>query len=106
MNREVVNSRIVLCNKYNNDGELKWRKARIVVRDYSQRLRIDFQETFASVARQSTRRIMMALTAEYGMITNQCDATMANLNGKLEEEIFMEVLLLTEEILERIINWN
>lgn len=48
----------------------------------------------------------MALIAEYGMITNQCDATMANLNGELEEEIFMEVLLLTEEILEWIINWN
>jgi len=91
-------------NKYDSNGTLKRRKARIVARGFSQLPGIDFHETFAPVARLSTIRTMTALAAEYEMIIKQYDVTTAYLNGQLEEEIFMEVPVMTEKILEQIIN--
>lgn len=101
-NREVIDSRVVSRNKKRN---LDRRKACIVARNFSpQRPGIDFLETLAPVARLSTIRTMMALAAEFGMITNQYDVITTYLNGELKEEIFMEVPVLTEEILELIID--
>jgi len=103
-NREVIGSRIILGNKYDSNGILKRRKARIVARGFSQLSGIDFHETFAPVARLSTIRTITALAAEYGMLIKQYDITTAYLNGQLEEEIFMEVPVMTEEVLEQIIS--
>ncbi|CAK9818809.1 Retrovirus-related Pol polyprotein from transposon TNT 1-94 [Anthophora quadrimaculata] len=90
-NAKVIGSRIVLRNKYKPDGKIDRRKARIVARGFSQRYGIDFNETFAPVARLESVRIMAALAAEYDLKIHQIDVTSAYLNGKLDEEIFMEV---------------
>jgi len=50
-------SRIVLRNKYHDDGTLNRRKAKLVAKDCSQRPGIDCGETFAPVARMSSVRI-------------------------------------------------
>lgn len=58
----------------------------------SQQPGVDFQETFAPVARQSSIRILMALAAEFNLELFQLDVEMAYINGDLDEDeqIFME----------------
>lgn len=99
----VISSRIVLRNKYNADGTLDKRKARIVARGFSQRPGIDFDETFAPVARIGSIRMLTSIAAQYGMQIKQFDVTTAYLNGVLEEKIYMEVPNYTEDTLEKII---
>lgn len=100
--RKVIGSRVVLRNKYDQDGNIDRRKARIVARGFAQRPGVDFDETFAPVARLNSIRMMMALATQYGMKVNQFDVTTAYLNGVLEEKIYMELPKLTEETLEEI----
>lgn len=100
---KIIGSRVVLRNKYKEDGTLERRKARIVARGFAQRPGIDFDETFAPVARLSSIRIMVALAVEHDMTIQQFDVTTAYLNGELQEKVFMEVPKYTMEALEDII---
>lgn len=60
----------------NNEGFVKKFKARLVIQGFSQRAGVDYDETFATVARQESLR--------------QVDVVSVYLNGKLDEEIFMK----------------
>lgn len=90
-NAKTIDSRVVLRNKYKQDGTLDRRKARLVAKGFAQRPGIDFDSTFAPVARIESIRIMMALAVEKDMIVEQLDVTTAYLNGTLQEKIYMEV---------------
>lgn len=87
----VIGSKFVLRNKYKENGYLERRKARVVAKGFAQRPGVDFDDTFAPVARIESIRILMALAAERGMFVEQLDVTTAYLNGILNEEIFLEV---------------
>lgn len=88
--KNVVGYRWVLKTKYNADGSVERKKARLVAKGYTQRPGVDFRETFAPVARQSSVRILAALAAELGLTLYQLDVVMAYINGDLDEVIFME----------------
>lgn len=103
-NKNVVGSRVVLTNKYQSDGCLQKRKARIVARGFSQRPGVDFHESFAPVARLSSIRLVTAIAAHYKMYIHQCDITTAYLNSPIKEEIYMEVPEQLEETLEKLIS--
>lgn len=100
-NKNCIGSRFVLTNKYSPDGSLLKNKARFVARGFSQKPGIDFGETFAPVARQGSIRIMAALAAKLNTEIHQFDITTAYLNGKLDEQIFMECPAYFKEILEQ-----
>jgi hypothetical protein len=101
--REVIGSRIVLRNKYTANGTLeRRRKARLVAQGFSQRPGVHFKETFAPVARLSSIRLLASTAAQYDMNIRQFDVTCANLNGELEEEIFMEPSKYPLQVLEMI----
>ncbi|GBM98012.1 Retrovirus-related Pol polyprotein from transposon RE1 [Araneus ventricosus] len=51
---------------------------------------VDYQETFAPVARPGSIRTVMAYCAENNLEIFQLDFIMAYVNGDLDEEIFME----------------
>ncbi|RVW58020.1 Retrovirus-related Pol polyprotein from transposon RE1 [Vitis vinifera] len=51
---------------------------------------VDFHETFAPVARLDTIRTIIAVAAQKGWLLYQLDIKSAFLNGKLEEEIYVE----------------
>jgi len=70
-----------------------------VAKDFSQRLGIGFDETFAPVIRIESVRTITARAAENEMVVRQFDVTTAYLNGVLKEKIFMEVLKYTKEAL-------
>ncbi|GJR46089.1 retrovirus-related pol polyprotein from transposon TNT 1-94 [Tanacetum coccineum] len=64
-------------------------KARLVARGYRQEEGIDFEESFALVARLDAIRIFLAYAAYMNMIVYQMDVKMAFLNGILREEVYV-----------------
>lgn len=99
-NMKVIGSKMVLTNKLNQDGTLNRHKARIVAKGYNQIKGIDYNETFSPVCRLSTLRLLVAIVVNNDMHTKQLDIKTAYLNGKLEDNIFMEMPENAEKILE------
>ncbi|GJZ13604.1 retrovirus-related pol polyprotein from transposon TNT 1-94 [Tanacetum coccineum] len=64
-------------------------KARLVAQGFSQEEGIDFEESFASVARIEAIRIFVANAAHNNMMIYQMDVKMAFLNGELKEEVYI-----------------
>lgn len=102
-NRNVIGCKLILTNKYKANGEIERRKARLVAKGYTQRIGVDFYETFAPVARLSSIRTVLALAVKHNMSVHQMDVTTAYLNGKIDTDIYMEMPNMFEEILERIV---
>nr|GEZ06091.1 copia protein [Tanacetum cinerariifolium] len=69
-------------------GTLK-NKARLVARGYRQEEGIDFEESFASVARLEAIRIFLAYVAHKNMVVYQMDVKTAFFNGNLREEVYV-----------------
>lgn len=89
--KKIISSKIVLRKKFRSDGSLDRRKARIVVRGFEQQYGIDYFETFASVIRYNTLRILLSKAAVDDLEIEALDVDTAFLNPKLEEEIYMEI---------------
>jgi hypothetical protein len=75
--------------KQGTNGEVERYKARLVARGFTQTYGVDYNETFAPVAKFTSTRIL-ALAALEDMEIHQMDVKPAFLNGELEEEIYME----------------
>nr|GEY12805.1 retrovirus-related Pol polyprotein from transposon TNT 1-94 [Tanacetum cinerariifolium]GEY68612.1 retrovirus-related Pol polyprotein from transposon TNT 1-94 [Tanacetum cinerariifolium] len=69
-------------------GVLK-KKARLVVRGYRQEEGIDFEESFAPVARLKAIRIFIAFAAHMNMVVYQMDVKTTVLNGILRKEVYV-----------------
>nr|GFD46094.1 integrase, catalytic region, zinc finger, CCHC-type, peptidase aspartic, catalytic [Tanacetum cinerariifolium] len=67
-------------------------KARLVAKGYAQEEGIDFEESFASVARLEVVRIFVAYVAHKSFPIYQMDMKMAFLNGTLKEEVYVAQL--------------
>ncbi|GJV07045.1 retrovirus-related pol polyprotein from transposon TNT 1-94 [Tanacetum coccineum] len=73
---------------YESGGVLK-NKARLVAQGFIQEEGIDFEESFAPVARIQAIRIFLANVAHKNMTIYQMDIKTAFLNGKLKEEVYV-----------------
>ncbi|RDX79372.1 putative mitochondrial protein, partial [Mucuna pruriens] len=71
--RNVIGVKWVFRTKLNLDGPLNKHKARLVVKGYSQTFGVDYVDTFASVARLDTIRLLLAIVAQNG---SQSEATL------------------------------
>lgn len=84
----------VLKNKWvyrlNNDGKILRYKARLVVKGFGQKKRIDFDEIFSPVVKFSSIRVVLGMAASLNLEIEQLDVKIAFLHGDLEEEIYME----------------
>ena len=89
-NRSVVGTKWVFRNKTDLDGIITRNKARLVVKGYSQQEGIDYDETYALVARLEAIRIFLAYAAHMKFKVFQMDVKSAFLNGELEEEVYVE----------------
>lgn len=101
--QNVIGCRMVLRNKYDSDGRVERRKARLVARGFTQRPGIDYHDTFAPVARLGSMRLLLALAVKHNLKVRQMDITTAYLHGTVEEETYMELPELLRECLEKII---
>nr|GFC94006.1 retrovirus-related Pol polyprotein from transposon TNT 1-94 [Tanacetum cinerariifolium] len=73
-------------------GGILKNKARLVARGYRQEEGIDFEESFALVARLEAIRIFLAYVAHKNMVVYQMDLKTAFLNGNLREEVYVSQL--------------
>ena len=89
-NMSVVGTKWVFRNKTDVDGIIIRNKARLVAKGYSQQEGIDYDETFAPVARLEAIRMFLAYAAHKKFKVFQMDVKSAFLNGELEEEVFVE----------------
>jgi hypothetical protein len=76
-------------NKEGEKGEVVRNKSRLVAQGYSQKEGIDYENTFAPVARLEVFRILLAFSVDKGFKLYQMDVKSAFLNGVLEEEVFV-----------------
>ena len=88
--RTAVGCKRVFKVKYGGEGKAVRFKSRLVAKGYSQKHGIDFEETFSPVVRFSSVRTLLALAVQKNMIVHQMDVVTAFLNGKLDEEIYMQ----------------
>ncbi|WVZ64023.1 hypothetical protein U9M48_013609 [Paspalum notatum var. saurae] len=79
----------VFKNKQGEDGMVVRNKARLVAQGFFQKEGIDYEETFAPVARLEAIRILHAFAASKGFKLQQMDAKSAFLNGFIEEEVYV-----------------
>ncbi|GKC36249.1 retrovirus-related pol polyprotein from transposon TNT 1-94, partial [Tanacetum coccineum] len=76
----------VKLDKY---GDVLKNKARLVAKGYRQEEGIDFEESFALVARIEAIRIFIANAASKNMTIYQMDVKTTFLNGELKEEVYV-----------------
>jgi hypothetical protein len=65
-------------------------KAPLVAKGYSQVEGLDFDETYALVARLESIRILLAYATYHGFKLYQMDVKSAFLNGPIKEEVYVE----------------
>ncbi|KAJ9557645.1 hypothetical protein OSB04_012259 [Centaurea solstitialis] len=85
-----IGSKWIFKKKYHPDGSISAYKARLVAKGYRQREGIDYFDTYAPVARISSIRTLIAISALKGLYIHQMDVKTAFLNGYLNEEIYLE----------------
>ncbi|GJT24724.1 retrovirus-related pol polyprotein from transposon TNT 1-94 [Tanacetum coccineum] len=78
--------------KLDEYGDVLKNKARLVAKGYRQEEGIDFEESFAPVARIEAIRIFIANAASKNMTIYQMDVKIAFLNGEMKEEVYVSQL--------------
>ncbi len=88
--RKPVSCKWVFKIKQGANGEVECYKARLVARGFTQTYGVDYNETFAPVAKFTSIRCILVLAALEDMEIHQMDVKTTFLNGKLKKEIYME----------------
>ena len=76
--------------KKNPHGDVIKHKARLVVKGYSQRKGVDYDEIYAPVVRFETIRLLIALAALKDWQIHHLDVKSAFLNGEIKEVIYVK----------------
>uniref|UniRef100_A0A2N9IAW0 Reverse transcriptase Ty1/copia-type domain-containing protein n=1 Tax=Fagus sylvatica TaxID=28930 RepID=A0A2N9IAW0_FAGSY len=89
--KSAIGCKWVYKIKTRSDGTVDHYKARLVAKGFTQEYGIDYEETFALVARLSSVRTLIAVSASRHWSLFQMDVKNAFLNGKLTEEVYMQL---------------
>ncbi|KAJ9547054.1 hypothetical protein OSB04_019597 [Centaurea solstitialis] len=87
--RTIIGSKWIFMNKLDEVGTIIRNNARLVAQGYRQEEGIDYDETFAPVARLEAIRLFMAFAAHMNFKVFQMDIKNPFLNGKLNEEVYV-----------------
>ncbi|GJR93765.1 retrovirus-related pol polyprotein from transposon TNT 1-94 [Tanacetum coccineum] len=89
-NMKIIGTKWVYRNKLDENGVVSRNKARLVAQNYNQQESIDYDETYAPVARLEYIRILLAYAYALDFKLFQMDIKSAFLNGFINEEGFKE----------------
>ena len=80
----------VFLTKCDTAGDETRLRAHLVAKGFSQTEGIDYDETFAPVARLDSLHLLLAIAAHFDLEVHHIDIKSAYLNGNLNKEIYME----------------
>ncbi|GJW27753.1 retrovirus-related pol polyprotein from transposon TNT 1-94, partial [Tanacetum coccineum] len=85
----IIRTKYVFRNKLDENGVVYRNKARLVAQGYNQQEGIDYDETYAPVARLESIRILLGYACCYMFKLFQMDVKSAFLNGVINEEVYV-----------------
>jgi hypothetical protein len=88
-NKRTIGSKWVFKTKYDEQGNVEKRKARLVAQGFSQKHGVDYIDVYAPVARSVTLKMLLSAAGKDNLKVIQYDVKSAFLNGDLKEEVFM-----------------
>jgi hypothetical protein len=88
--QNVVGTKWLFRNMKDEHRVVTRNKARLVAKRYAQVAGLDFEETFAPVARLESIRILLAYAAHHSFKLFQMDVKSAFLNEPIKEDVYVE----------------
>ncbi|GJR37809.1 retrovirus-related pol polyprotein from transposon TNT 1-94 [Tanacetum coccineum] len=85
----IIGTKWVYRNKLDKNGIVSRNKARLVAQGYNQQEGIDYDETYAPIARLESIRILLAYACALDFKLFQMDVKSAFLNGFINEEVYV-----------------
>jgi hypothetical protein len=86
----VIGTKWVFRNKQDENGVVTRNKARLVAQGFTQVEGLDFEETYAPVARLEVIRMLLAYAAHHDFKLYQMDVKSVFLNGPIQELAYVE----------------
>lgn len=86
---KVIGCKWVYSIKLRSDGTLDRYKARLVALGNRQEYGVDYEETFAPVAKMTTVRTVISIAASQGWPLHQMDVKNVFLHGDIKKEVYM-----------------
>ena len=86
-----LGSKFVFSIKHRSDGSIDRYKARLVTFGNKQEYGLDYDETFAPVAKMTTVRTILALAASQSWPLHQMDVKNAFLHGDLKAGVYLKL---------------
>ena len=87
---KIIGCKWVFKTKKDSSRNIERYKARLVVKEFTQKEGIDYTKTFFHVSKKDSLRIILALVAHFDLELQQMDVKTAFINGHLEEEVYMK----------------
>ena len=85
----IIGTKWIFRNKTDEEGNVIRNKAQRIAQGYSQMEGVDYDETFADVARMESIRILLTLACQLKFKLYQMDVKTAFLNGLLKEDVYV-----------------
>ena len=87
---QIIGTKWVFKNKLDEDGNITKNKARLVAKGYIQEEGINYNETYAPVARLEVIQLLLAYASLMKFKLYQMDVKSAFLNGFIKEDVYVE----------------
>jgi Reverse transcriptase (RNA-dependent DNA polymerase) len=89
--KNIMGCKWVYSIKHNPEGKMDRFKTRLVAKGYTQTYGVDYEETFAPVAKMNTVRTLISCEVNSGWDLCQLDVKNAFFYGDLKEEVYIEI---------------
>jgi hypothetical protein len=89
-NQNVVGTKWIFRNKHDENGVVARNKAQVMAKGCSHVEGLDFDKTYAPVARLESMHILLAYATYHGFKLFQMDVKSAFLSGSIKEEVYVE----------------